>query len=68
MAPDESIIFLLNLYLPNSSNLPAYYLDEIVVPDVIAFEVDGRRVVRPLRRPLGESAARKSLTWGWYSQ
>lgn len=68
MNPGESVIFLINVYLPGQTSLPLYFLDDALFLTSIGYNVEGQRVSRPARQPAGESAARKQLPWGWYSQ
>ena len=68
MRPGESVIFLLNIHVPDSANLPLYFLDDTLLLTSFGYDVAGKRVSRPIRPPAGKEAARKTLAWGWYSQ
>ena len=65
LEPEEALIILLNVYVPGQSQLPAYFLDDVLVLETIGYEVENRRVTRATRQPSGAAAARKTLKWGW---
>ena len=68
LSSEESVITLINTFIPNSDGLPAYYLDDAIVPETISYKIGENSITRKLRQPAGELAARKGLSWGWYSQ
>jgi TIR domain len=66
--PNESIIMLMNVYIPDENGFPRYYIDDVIALDAVEFTANNVRQKQLMRGPLKSAAAKITFVWGWWGQ
>jgi hypothetical protein len=68
MLPNQSVIWILSIYIKDKSGYPVAYLSDITQPVKIRYKVEDKILEESIRQPYKDKAMKINLPWGWYNQ
>ena len=68
LQPEQSIIWILGVYIKDEKGYPKAYLSDITKPTKISYMINGQEFQESIRQPAKEMAIKVTLPFGWYGQ